>query len=613
MRRPAALAVFGMWALACAAWTVSAGKDVNFDLLNYHYYAAYELLDGRLAKDFYAASAQSYLNPLGYLPFYALASSWHSVLASVALAVAASASLALLHLLAWRLFAHLPRRDRVVFSLLGTALGAATAVFWPMVGTSMLDPWLAAPMLAGLLLLVGEPAGSRRAFLAGLLFGTAAALKYSNAVFALAAFVLLVGRTPRMLLAYVAGGAAAVALLAGPWCLSLLHEFGNPVFPLFNAWFRSPEAPPVNFVSERFAPHGIVDALALPFRMAATSSRVYIETAAPDIRVAALLAAAAALPVLGRRRTPGLGALDWRLLSFFGVAGVLWIVTSSNARYGVPILLLAGVLLARLVERLLSAGAARVVLASLLAIQLAMCVAASPSRWFVGDVWSRRWLPYEAPPQAQREPALYLSVEPLPMAVVAPFLPRAASFVNLRGHHSLSPDSPRLAALIAAHRDHLRTLGRDLQPAAYDLTFRRIGYRVDASDCFTIAWRPGRDDALSRWANRLARRAPSDEPLSVVSCALLPAPRDPLREAEARSASTLFDRIERACPALFHGQTAVTDALSTGWARLYNGLDARLELHGKHLVFNRYYAGSTVDLGTLADWSGAETPSCGRR
>jgi hypothetical protein len=610
MRPSGVVAVFGTAALLCSAWTVAAGKDLNFDLLNYHYYVAYELLGGRLARDFFAASAQSYLNPIGYLPFYALASSWHSVLASVALAIGASASLALLHLMSWRVFAHLPRRERATFSVLGTALGAATAVFWPMVGTSILDPWLAAPMLGAVLLLLEDGVGARRALLAGALLGAAAALKYSNAVLALAALVLLFGRPVRAWLGFACGGAAAFALLAGPWLLALQREFGNPVFPLFNAWFQSPYAPPVNQVSERFTSGGWLDALLLPFRMATTSTRVYIETTAPDIRPAALLVAAAALPMFARRGSSRLAGADWRLLAFFVVGGVLWAATSSNARYGVPLLLLAGVILARLVERLLRPTAARAVLVGLLVVQLGMCLVAAPARWFAAEPWSRRWLSYEVPARAQSEPALYLSVEPLPMAVVAPFLARASSFVNLRGHHSVPPDSPRLAALIDAHRGRLRTLGREPSIDAYDATFRRIGYRVDANDCFTIEWRPERDDALSRWANALARRPATTEPLSVVSCALVAAPRDPAREAEARRVSALFDRIERSCPELFRGQTAVTDALMGGWARLYNGLDARLELRGAHLVFNRYYAGSAVDLGTIGDWSGSATAGC---
>ena len=41
----------------------------------------------------------------------------------------------------------------------------------------------------------------------------------------------------------------AVAVLAGPWFLVLWREFGNPVFPLMNAWFESPHAPAVNMMT----------------------------------------------------------------------------------------------------------------------------------------------------------------------------------------------------------------------------------------------------------------------------------------------------------------------------------------------------------------------------
>src|SRR5688572_33303882 len=129
--------IFCVPAALCAAWTVFAGKDLNWDLLNYHYYLPFELLAGRLQQDFFAASAQSYLNPVGYLPFYLMVSSgWHSVLASSLLAALHALSLTFLYFIARRLFVHLPPREQTLFACLGTALGAATWVFWPTVGSS---------------------------------------------------------------------------------------------------------------------------------------------------------------------------------------------------------------------------------------------------------------------------------------------------------------------------------------------------------------------------------------------------------------------------------------------------------------------------------------------
>jgi hypothetical protein len=170
--------------------------------------------------------------------------------------------------------------------------------------------------------------------------------------------------------------------------------------------------------------------------------------------------------------------------------------------------------------------------------------------------------------------------------------------------------------LLERHRDRIRTLGRGLelvdgkpsegQLKAYDATLLRIGYRVDGGDCFTISWQPDRDDLLSRAANRLAGISPEHEPLSVVSCALHAAARDPADVEAERRVSALFDRMERACPHLFRGQRAVTEPLGSGWSRYYPGLDARLEAHADRVILNRRRAGIYVDLGLLSNWAGKD-------
>jgi hypothetical protein len=624
VRASALLVVFGVPAALCAAWTLVAGKDVNWDLLNYHYYLPYEWLHGRLAQDYFAASGQSYLNPVGYLPLYAmLAAGWHSVAASMALAAVHGASLGLLYLIAWRLFAHRSLGERRGLSALATALGAASAIFWATVGSSFLEPLLAVPMLAGLLVLL-EPNPAkpeRRALVAGLLFGVACAAKYSNAIFALAALPLLLSR--RSFIAYVAGGVAAVAVLAGPWAALMWQEFGNPVFPLFNGWFKSPHAPQANMFAGRFALQDLWAVAAFPFQLIAPDRMLYAEITAPDLRFAALLAAAAALPLVARRagRERALGAVDWRLFGFFFAACALWLLTSANGRYGLVVLLLAGVCLARLAERLLPLAAARVALAVLIIVQIAACAMVSAPRWFIADRWSASWLPFVPAERAKRAPALYLTVETLPMAAVVPFVHPAASFVNLRGQYSIPPGAPRLEELLARHAGRVRAMGRFLQlradgkprdevVEAYDTTLIRYGYRIDTGDCFAVAWQPDDQDALSRAANWLAREpSPHGAILSLGSCALRAAERDPRDVAAERRVSAAFDRIERQCADLLRGQTALTEPLGSEWMRNYPAIDARLQTHGDRVILERYLALSYVDLGPLSAWQAPEAPA----
>ena len=595
--RPAALALV-LPAALCAAWTIFAGKDLNWDLLNYHYYGPFELLAGRLRQDYFAASGQSYVNPIGYLPFYLMVSAgWHSVAVSVLLAIAHASCLVFLFAIARRLFPH-----DVGMAVLATALGGATAVYWATVGTSFLDPLLVVPMLAGLVLLL-----DRRQFaLAGVLFGVAAGLKYSNAIFALAALSLIPHR--KAFVSYALGGVVAVAVFAGPWLYLMWREFGHPLFPMGN-------------LNLRFAPQDLLAALTFPFRMAALDRSLYVETFAPDLRPAALVALAIGLPFV--RKGQLLGSTDARLFTFFLVGAVLWLLSSANGRYGLLLLLLAGVLLARLAERVLPQRAVKLVLVLLLAVQVAMLAVASHARWFLSEPWSRQWFPFAVPERAQHEPALYVTLETLPMAVVAPFMHPQSAFVNLRGQRSLSPDDPKLVALLERHRRHVRALGRALelkngapdpaQVTAYDGTLTRLGYRVDAADCFTISWQPDRTDVVSRIANAVSPATDLTESLSLVSCGLVPAPRDAARAERERRASVAFDNLQKACPRLFRGQTAVTEPLGGGWSRHYVDLDARLEAFGDRVMLNRYRAGEIVELGRLEEWEkggAALPPAC---
>jgi hypothetical protein len=640
--RPAWIAVFAGPALLCAAWSLVAGKDVSWDLLNYHYYAPYEWLGGRLRQDYFAASGQSYLNPTGYVPFYWLVSAgWHSVVVTMLLAAAHASCISLLYLIAWRMFAHHAERERRVLAILASALGASSAIFWATVGSSFLDPLLAAPMLAGLLVLLGvsprAPVG--RALVAGLLFGSAAALKYSNALFALAAFPLALALPgvrgavrARAGLAYAAGGVLALAVLAGPWMALMAREFGNPVFPLLNGWFQSPHAPAVNSAGGRFAIPDLLSALIFPFQLIAPDRTLYAEITAPDLRFAALVIAAAALPLKAlteRRRGGGhspLAGTDARVLAFFVLAACVWLVSSANGRYGILVLLLAGLCLARLLERLLPLGPARIAMAALLVAQIAACSMITAPRWFIADRWSWSWLPFAVAEEGVREPALYLTVETLPMAAVAPSLHRDSSFVNLRGQYSIAPGNARLEELFERYRGRVRVMGRFLQlgpdgrpreavVTAYDSSLIRFGFRIDAGRCFAILWQPDDADALSRFANRFTSQPKEHAAaLSMGSCALAAATRDPAHIEEERHVSAVFDRIEKLCPGLLRGHRASTEALGPEWMRNYPGLDARLQTHGDRIVFERYLALSYVDFGALSGWqhgAAALPPACG--
>lgn len=632
--------VFGSAAAIAVLWTLHAGKDLSWDLLHYHYYVAHAFQQGRLERDFFAASAQGYLNGVGYLPFYWMVSSgWNSAMVAAVLAAAHAGNIALLYAIAHRLFAHHDARQRALLSLLAAALGAASAVFWATVGTSYLDPLTTVPMLGGVLLLAAEGGDrvARRTAWAGVLFGAAAALKYSNAMFALAAVVLVVSQPAarvsfrlRALAVYCAGGAAGFALFGGQTFVHLYREYGNPVFPLFNAWFRSPDFPSVSISAERFAPKTMEEALTFPLRIVSPESMIYAEISAPDLRFAALLALAVAVAAIALVRRAGraraaspaaLASVDLRVLGFFALSYAAWVASSANGRYGMFVVLLVGPLAARLADRLLPPVATRGALLILLVAQATACVLISPPRWSMIDIWSDRWFPYQAPERARREPALYLSVETQTMSVIVPFLHPDSSFVNLRGQHSVEHGAVRLQALLARHEGRVRTIGRALRlqrdgrprPAVielYDQTLLRYGFRVDAQDCFRIVWRPQRYDGLSQFANMLVIEDAGvrESNVALVSCALRHGSLSPAEVEEERRITAVFERMERSCPGILRGQTTVTERIGKEWARSYAGLEARIETNQGALVYVPFFKLRNHFLGTIGEWESGVPP-----
>jgi hypothetical protein len=631
-------AVFGAAAVFAALWSLHAGKDLNWDLLHYHYYAAYAFLEGRLERDFFAASAQGYLNPVGFLPFYWMVSSgWHSAVVSMLLACAHAANLALLFAISRILFAHHAPRERLILSSLAAALGSASAVFWATVGTSFLDPLLTVPMLAGILLLMPEHGwrAALRTASAGVLFGAAAALKYSNAIFALAGIVLAASQPGATIAArlraavyYVLWTAAGVALFGGATLLHMYREYGNPVFPLFNAWFRSPDFPPINIFAERFAPKSLEDAATFPLRIVSPESMIYAEISAPDLRFVALavLAIAIAALALRPRVSPGtsrsLRGIDVRLFAFFALAYAGWLVASANGRYGMLVLLLVGPLVARLADRLFPVVAARGALLILLVAQILACALISPPRWFMIDRWSERWFPYEVADRLKLEPALYLTVETQAMSVIIPFAHPDSSFINLRGQHSVAHGARRMQALLEAHKGKIRTIGRALRLQRdgkprphvielYDSTLLRYGFRIDPDNCFPVRWRAEREDSLSQAANLLVTEDAGvrESIVALAACALRPGSWSAAEIEEERRVSALFERMERTCRGIFRGQTAVTEKMGAEWSRSYAGLEARVETHGVHLVLAPYFKLRQHYLGTQEEWAKGVPPA----
>jgi hypothetical protein len=644
------------------------GKDMMWDTLDYHLYAGFSALHDRFGQDYFAAGAQSYFNPYIYIPLYLLVASKVSALAAAfVLAALESGILWLSYELALAAVPEADQRKRTAIGVCVVLLALANPILVNQLGASSADVLTGELVLGGWLLLaraIRAPAHLSTAC-AGLLLGAASALKLTNSVHALAACLMLLFLpvTWRMKLRYaVSCGVAMICgflLLAVPWAMHLEQYFGNPLFPLLNGFFRSPQFPTTGTPDLRFVPSSLGGALWRPFAIAAPVSMVDDEFAAPDLRYS-LLVVLIVLALLrwsyrflksaGRPDEPSGRSGPTRVLlalgSAFLIDWTLWLIASGNGRYFIPTACVAAVLAIALLFRLLAARTKlrNYLLAILFAAQaLEVCAGATYRDRVAWD--GGPWFEISAPTALVRQRDLYFAFEEQSNSFIVPFLARASGFINVDGDYVLSSggaNGEHIRRLIREYSPRLRTLV--LQPSANyrdgawppDLshendTLAHFGLRVDTSDCQRIKirdiqapWTDSLTDGMplsgGAATSRVARvKQPTDGFL--VTCRISPtSASDTSLIADESRADLVFDRLERACPRLFQPAGSVTldfgDARQGySWMRRYGatGLSVVI-MDGIVRFIDPIRGGPAVYLGRASDWEKSSLAlSCWRR
>jgi hypothetical protein len=627
-------------ALAC---TYVLGKDMPWDMLHYHLYAGFSAIHDRFAQDYFAAGPQAYFNPYAYVPFYALVSiGLPALLIASLLAVVHSAVLWLTFELAACVSAADERRTRLLLCTCAVALAFLNPIFIQELGSSLADITTAVPVLAGWWLLALAVRAPRATYVgwAGLLLGAASALKLTNATHALAAFAMLVmlPRPMSVLVRYVAGFAGTLALgfalVGGPWCYRLMREFGNPLFPLMNGVFRSPEFTVEPLRSYRFIPPDLGAALWRPFAMIDPVPMVHVELRAPDLRYAALVVLGGALLVrwLWQRRrankiaaTPQHAGTAQRVLVALGlllvVDWVAYLCSSGNSRYFLPMASVAAVVVVTLVFRLFAARprVRNYVLCVILGAQAFQTCLGADHRWNPAP-WDGPWFKVDMPPQLATQPELYLTIGVQSNAFLAPFLARGSGLINFSGGYALGPQGAsgqRIAALIRRYDPNLRVLERGREPnrLLIDGALERFALRVDMSDCQMII----EHDPPADFETTLGTPAPQ-KPLTdasyFVSCRVVhEASGQAQFLAAQRDADVALDRLEDACPQVFQPRRMQTEHFGSTWVRNYRNTDVAAWVdHGQVQFRSALGRGETFHLGRESEWVLAPQQTvCGRR
>jgi hypothetical protein len=627
-----------------------------WDTLDYHFYAGFSALHDRFGQDYFPAGPQSYLNPYIFVPFYLLTTSGLTAL-EVALILAAvqSVILWLVYELALAVAPPAEPRTRVALGICAVALAFANPVLINQLGSSFTDVLTAEIVVAGWLLLVRaiRTPGAMRVACAALLLGCASALKLSNAFHAVSAgvMVLLVPGGWRSRLRHAAlfalGGIAAFAAVAAPWAIRLEEHFGNPFFPLLNGLFHSPQYTSGPGLNYRFIPTSLGAALWRPFAMVAPRDMIHVEWAAPDLRYALLLLAAAlSLLAWGWKSRRGNVAASAdpaadgseRALAALGLAfladWVLWLATSGNSRYFIPMASVAAVVAIALIFRSCSQWPKARNYLLMTAFVLQFYQLHFGAQYSANIPWNHKpWFQVSVPKRLASTPELYFSIGMQSNSFITPYLAPGSGLINLEGDYTLGPDGAvgeHIASLIRRYSPHLQILMRDVRrDAGYDASLPKLvdandalepfGMQLDSSHCERIVVHGTSSPAIGTTTRTLLRESVEEATTGYfVACQVVAQKaRDPALVAGESKANLALDHLEDACPALFQPPRPATYLLGDDthgyiWARQYGdtGMLAWVDKGWMHL---QRFMGQQGYGGPESAWEKAPLPvTCGR-
>ena len=363
----------------------------------------------------------------------------------------------------------------------------------------------------------------------------------------------------------------------------------------------------------RFTPDSWVDVVMRPLDMISPEANMYVEVAAPDVRLAAALVLAAAVLACWKRiraRADRLPVL-WLLLLTL-VAMVPWLVTTGNGRYFTPFLLLLGPLCVGLVRLLpLSSSMKFAALGLLLLVQAALLVQDPPwGKWSLA-YW--RGAPYFQVAEPPAEPRSYVSMTSISYSLIAPQFPGQSRWMNaaapvpgarereyshkwLSGAKSLTLVAPSIPAETADDDQPSpivrATLNRLLEPRGLALT--------DGASCGFL-----RSGGLGSMAVRAGAIADSKS-LARLGFWLCPLRYDPAAAASPPAPDpaieAVFEAVEQMCPRFFPRGEAQTTRTPDGASRHYSNSDTRILVLDNGLVRYKFWRSlNAVTIGTRAD------------
>ena len=257
---PISMLIFGLM-------NIYLGKDLDWDLANYHYYNVFAFLHDRYDKDFWPASFNTYLNPtLDFLTYFLINTLPPKLTAFMQGAIHGIAIWILFNI---TLLFFPKNTGYFCLALITTGLAVYSPLFHYVFGTFMGDITIGIFVLGFFYLscqAILHEKGTLNWGFCGFILGLGAGLKLTILFHVLGAAVALFFIIRfKYLFSWGIGVTIGFACTAGYWSIFLWKKFHNPVFPFYNTIFHSPFFPESSWHLTQFLPKTIWEKNFLPF------------------------------------------------------------------------------------------------------------------------------------------------------------------------------------------------------------------------------------------------------------------------------------------------------------------------------------------------------------
>ncbi len=438
--------------LICGLVAVLLGKDLSWDMANYHYYNAYAVLHQRWLQDYWPASfTHVNFSPSADLITYYLINTFSPAVAvylsgalqgigffflyKIARLFLVTAETEVAPLLPALLLAFLGMWQTLVFFALGSFQNDLIVSVFVLGFFYFSCIWVRVYAVARRILLSAV-------VLSGILLGISAGLKLTAAIFIIGAgtgYVCLpINSRAKLTIIFIVALATTLGFLLvdGYWLLNLWQRFHNPFYPFLSHWSQGGDTHA--HVLGNYLPNGIFKRLFFPFYPSTEGDTHFHEFQFPTVYILFVISAAITLvKKFWQKRALENNLLLWWFYSFFIFSYLIWENYFGVARYVRPLAMLAPLLIFLLMKRALHVS---FWINLLFVFTLTFATILPYQRIFRYPVYHHSYFNVILPKfVAQTPTALVLmsypeyaiSLEPRPLTYLIPFFPAAWRFVGI--------------------------------------------------------------------------------------------------------------------------------------------------------------------------------------